>query len=467
MGGYRLRCLSIEKDHIPSRYGRLTKTIRAGSVQSYWDIPLSFETMMSAVNEGYINLPSISEDDLYERSGRDGLSRAITMMQLIWFIVQIAVRKHQSLAITAIELAMATLAGLNIAMYMTWRSKPMDILHPTRIMSRAAFAEQRERATFPSHPSPSAETNDNTLSEAPQNTDPPRVTIALSQGAAKSREVRVNKAEIEVGDKENVNFTSELSNAIVISCAKLVTWIVEFISKLLNKARYIKCPVMKLSCDQHPPSISNQPSSLTRKVQTTISRTWSTITYPFLALFYYPIQAILDSGRNLHATGLQNEVEGLDEIPTSRFIFDKTKLRFSMDAVFFCENVANAPSICLSALSMALFGMIHCLAWNLEFPSHIERLLWRTSSAVLTGLCVFVVIGVLVNSLIETFHPRWKMPSSHSDFKTCITAMVCKTCVFLVVFSRLSLLMLSVAQLRDLPASAFDTVKWLDIFPHV
>lgn len=467
MGGYWLQCLPDERKHIPSKYGRTLPAVFRGKEQMVWELPLSFDTMKSAFNEGYISLPFISQDEILDKSEKDGLSRGVTMIQLMWFIVQISVRKRQNLAITAIELATATLAGLNISMYMTWSSKPMDILVPTIIMSKALARHVSSLST-------SANSNDTsspgTSYKGAQGTEPPRDTSSPSQGDTEFSEEEIHK----VGDKEKVNFATELTKVLRESWATVssfpktfVAWIVEFISKLLKQARCISLPVLKLSCVQHSPSISSPPPTLTSKFRTTISQIWSTITYPFLALFYYPIQAILDSGKNLHSTGVGREVEEIEHMRTSKLVFGETRLRLAMNMVFFCEDVANAPSICLSALSVAIFGMIHCLAWNFAFPSHIERLLWRTSSAVITGLCILIVIGFLVNSIINTFHPRWKVPSPHSAFITRITGLVCKICAFLFVFSRLSLLMLSVAQLRDLPTSAFDTVKWLDIFPHV
>lgn len=50
---------------------------------------------------------------------------------------------------------------------------------------------------------------------------------------------------------------------------------------------------------------------------------------------------------------------------------------------------------------------------------------------------------------------------------TVITEVACGVFAICFVLSRLSLLTLSVLGLRDLPASAFDTVQWAGFIPHI
>lgn len=136
MGGYRLKCLLEEKDTFPSRFGRSATVMCAEREYEVWELPLSYETMKIAYNKGFIDLPFIPRDEILEKSRRDALSKAIAITQLTWFIVQIAARVRQSLAVTELELTTATLAGLNIAMYLSWWSKPTDISRPTIITTK-------------------------------------------------------------------------------------------------------------------------------------------------------------------------------------------------------------------------------------------------------------------------------------------------------------------------------------------
>lgn len=65
------------------------------------------------------------------------------------------------------------------------------------------------------------------------------------------------------------------------------------------------------------------------------------------------------------------------------------------------------PIFTLMAMSSLIFGGLHCLAWNFEFPSMIERTCWRVASLVSAILPVLVVAVSLVisyfsNTVIES-----------------------------------------------------------------
>ncbi|OCK75712.1 hypothetical protein K432DRAFT_307903 [Lepidopterella palustris CBS 459.81] len=52
--------------------------------------------------------------------------------------------------------------------------------------------------------------------------------------------------------------------------------------------------------------------------------------------------------------------------------------------------------ICTSVLTTTLFGGIHLFAWNLDFPTPVERLLWRTAAllvAIVPTICALIVLG--------------------------------------------------------------------------
>jgi hypothetical protein len=101
-----------------------------------------------------------------------------------------------------------------------------------------------------------------------------------------------------------------------------------------------------------------------------------------------------------------------------------------------------------------MFGAIHCVAWSFVFPSHVEQLLWRIASAIITAALppyAFLVLFISqtsgwVNNLLRLL-------------------------VFVVpvpyVISRLILLVLPFYALRSLPAEVYQTVPWTTYIPHV
>lgn len=504
MGGYRLQCLKSEGSHIPSRYGLLQSVLIAGRERTVWELPLSFETMKDSFNKGYIYLPQITKEEILDKNGRDGLSKAIAILQLTWFIIQIAARIHQSLAVTELELTTAALASLNIAMYISWWSKPTDIQCPTVIMTKELQKQTRRwmRALPSSPPVDNTSNASSYIDSSPramtQYTDllhvssPPLGLEDSSTGDAKAHylvNIVKDKEKVNLARHYRVEFTKALRGSlksIVDFPARLGTGFVSLARELGKQIRGIWAGHSHHSSTPHrTPASDHNPSpdvrlhdhtspsetsttSFIAKVRETITLIWKAITHVFLALIYYPILAILYSGQKLKAGPNIQDIEDLDKMTAFKLIFDEQTLRLVLDMVFFCEEVASAPFSCLAAFSGAVFGMIHCLAWNFEFPSHIEQVLWRTSSSIISGLCILIMALSLLYIIIKIVkEARGQDPTRHRFFKPKFTEMVFSTFAVWFVLTRFSLLVLSVMGLRALPASAFDTVQWSGFIPHV
>lgn len=497
MGGYRLQCRLDERESIPSKFGRKEKVVIAGREQFVWELPLSFEMMKKVFNDKLlVELPFIPRDEILDKNGRDDLSKVIAMLQLTWFVIQIVARARQSLAVTELELTTAALASLNIVMYVSWWSKPTDILCPTVIATKWLLQQTQEwrEASLPS--SPLVDTNGiddlSPSSGVAQSTVPRGITSSTSQGAEDSSKARVHYFITQVGDTKKVNlaahYCTELQIAFQESLAtitsfprKFATGLVDFVSEVVNQTRRIwsdtlvadKHPDNHLSSGDNPPSglhptSNNKALRFLMKVLDTIILLWRTITHLFLALIYYPILAILDSGKNLTSPGVNLNNSEVDKMASFKLIFDENKLRSVMDMVFFCENVASAPFLCLSAFSGAIFGAIHCLAWNFEFPSFVEQVLWCTCSSIIAGLCGGIMSISLVYIIIKIIREFRKQDSIMPQiFSQKITEIVFSAFAICFVLTRFTLLSLSVIGLRDLPASTFETVQWSGFIPHI
>ena len=106
------------------------------------------------------------------------------------------------------------------------------------------------------------------------------------------------------------------------------------------------------------------------------------------------------------------------------------------------------------ALIAPLFGAIHCLAWNVPFPTSKEALAWRICAVATTSL-----------PLIEAalFLPSFGgiLPSNNS------TRLFWYFPLLLYAIARITLITLAFVSLRALPADAFQTVAWTNYFPNV
>ena len=85
------------------------------------------------LEEGKIEFPTVTVEEIEDRSKADGFSKSIALGQTLWFITQCLARIGQHLDLTLVELATLSLATLNGVMYFLWWHKPLDVRCPVRV----------------------------------------------------------------------------------------------------------------------------------------------------------------------------------------------------------------------------------------------------------------------------------------------------------------------------------------------
>lgn len=412
------------------------------------DLTLTLESFKTAVNKEIIDFPDISEEEIEDKNGRDALSKSIAMLQLLWFVLQIAARSRQKLAITELELTTAALAILNIGMYIAWWKKPTDISCPTIIYSKD-HKSSSESYTF----------GENV-----------KVNIVAYYWTVS---VNIVAHALEA----IITFMKSIFNAIGNFFAAAIRSIPSYFTNVIHKLKEKKTTTSNWHYYRF--IMASIPKFMVNGAE------WILFVFlhVFQVLIYYPLVAILSSGtpnatpsHNLEKPGPSGSdvtkeattsqhyknVAVLSEVSTIRLLFkkDTRNIRLSMEMIFASEDVDSVPFFYVSAFSGMLFGMIHCLAWDFDTPSHIERLLWRVSSLGVVGLCFFMLIVGLIYNL-----GRFKFLHFHDPTKIVFCVRVVSS--FIYVSSRLLLLTLSFLSLRALPDSALDTVQWSLFIPHI
>ena len=126
-------------------------------------------------------------------------------------------------------------------------------------------------------------------------------------------------------------------------------------------------------------------------------------------------------------------------------------------------KLGNIPDAFLPmAGAVVIFGGIHFTPWSFSFPTLVEKWLWRVSAICITGLPLLFI------SVTYAFHRSTKSSdhiSASLSFKILYLFFVVASGTAYLV-SRVSLLLLPLALLRDLPSSIFVEVKWTNILPH-
>ena len=134
-----------------------------------------------------------------------------------------------------------------------------------------------------------------------------------------------------------------------------------------------------------------------------------------------------------------------------------------------------------------VFGALHCIAWNFHFPSHIEQLLWRIASLVITLIpavplvftWLLVAPFVFLSKFLEKrygFRPSINIPSiplpesrRHAMVLMLFTigAFLAGTGLVAYMLARLLLLTQAIILLRKQPESAFYAINWADFLLHI
>ncbi|KAF7369995.1 hypothetical protein MSAN_00629400 [Mycena sanguinolenta] len=110
----------------------------------------------------------------------------------------------------------------------------------------------------------------------------------------------------------------------------------------------------------------------------------------------------------------------------------------------------------LLSLVGTLFGAIHCAAWNTIFPTPAEMWIWRTSSL---GIIAIPGLAFLLSLSIS---------SDRLDWVSGVIGVILILATPIYIAARIILLVLPLAELRFLPASAFVDVNWSTyIPPHI
>ena len=108
-----------------------------------------------------------------------------------------------------------------------------------------------------------------------------------------------------------------------------------------------------------------------------------------------------------------------------------------------------------------LFGSIHFLAWNFDFPTPVERILWRVSC------CILITIPLLSTGLyFMTLHNARKDSETDTDTNALLRPYMAMS-VLLYVLSRLYLVTEIFRSLAYAPPSTFQEINWPSAIPHV
>lgn len=101
------------------------------------------------------------------------------------------------------------------------------------------------------------------------------------------------------------------------------------------------------------------------------------------------------------------------------------------------------PAILTVIGVIIVFGLVHFIPWFATFPTYKQKLLWRMSAVLILTLPIFIT--------------EWLQ----------MLVVIVPIVLPLYAFARLTLIILPIMLLRNLPHSALIELKWSEFFPHI
>lgn len=103
--------------------------------------PVNAKHIHYLVKHKYIEFPTTTAKEVWDKSKADGFQKTLTCLQSIWFIIQFLGRAAQRLPITTLELSVLGFVICTLAMYVQWANKPLDVESSTILHMQKTMAE--------------------------------------------------------------------------------------------------------------------------------------------------------------------------------------------------------------------------------------------------------------------------------------------------------------------------------------
>ncbi|KAF5378947.1 hypothetical protein D9757_008737 [Collybiopsis confluens] len=429
---------------------------------------LQEDDLAHLLRKGDIKLPPLTGAEIMDKSKGDALAKLVVLIQTSWFIAQVFSRVVLRLAITELELTTLAFALLNFLTYGLWWKKPLDVRYPILLSlqhdtSDALFIDEALPASRFIRSSGFGAENSDRISpgsvrddrldeewrrhtrkhDLPPDTGPPlangEVRNTPSEVPAPTSNHQPGSDETDPEKRDSVKDESEPSpDSQTGGHGRNPSEKSEGDAEVIRSGDFFN---VLTSVNLSAVPRSQQSTSLTSPLRTArylLLRTAHSLALSLLKLgqmFLFPAR---------EWTGEKQKYS--DSVP----------MFYAGSQASFLDPYTHPllhylSSMILEMLIGTLFGSIHCAAWAFQFPSILERDLWRTMS-----LCITVAPLVMITVVIAAWKTRYAYLAKVNRFVLPI-----------YILARLTILIMAFVLLRDLSDGAFEVVQWTAFIPHV
>ena len=396
-------------------------------------------------------LPRISKEDILDKSKSDNLSKVISVAQALWMLAQIVGRLIADLPVTLLEVN--TLAHIMCAMiiYILWWDKPKLINEPTKLRGDwvppiSAYMYMSSQISGWRRMKPGILKKDWI--------DPELSILALKPSTARTSELAI-LAPIQnaSSSRQRLAFIASLRSISTASIPRLqansdcgsltIRPISAYVAKGESRSIAISAVESRLESSQE---LQSTRWPLAAEAMTLHSA---------IACRVIP-REIQDGDKNLKwVEPITEELvdDSIGNWATGNLIRDMSG--FIMGMVVWTASMA--------------YGGVHAAAWNGHFPSRMEMWLWRASSICIAGSGFTWILINLLARMFKGFEAYWEKVQSLRAHWTSLVALgsLATLCGLAYLLARIFLVVEAFISLRKLPAAAFETLEWTQLFPHL
>ncbi|KAF7357762.1 hypothetical protein MVEN_00822200 [Mycena venus] len=95
--------------------------------------PIVTQNQLELYPEYLVDIRSLREEDIADKSKGDAISKSVAVIQGLWFTMQCLARVHQHIPLTQLEVSTLAFQFVSIFIWLLWWNKPLDVQRPILI----------------------------------------------------------------------------------------------------------------------------------------------------------------------------------------------------------------------------------------------------------------------------------------------------------------------------------------------
>ena len=399
-------------------------------------------------------LPTISREEIADKSKADNLAKTLVCLQAGWMVLQVIARVAYSLPVTLLEINTIGHVICAFIIYVLWWHKPKLIHEPTSLGGEwteavCAYMWMSSRMSDPCG---------NNLSVFGQQSVPELATLAFYPCHPASDMRSLSSLEPKPEPENDGGTGVARDSAAPVGDPED------------HSLLPLSCFAFKENFGYLGPIVPNIPATSTPQAAEQFAKTSS----PPLEQNPPPERwrLALDAMQRFPAICKRVSVDTGSgrfqryRLDTEELVWERSGNWFSSGLLSNFRGVLMGMALWLASMA---FGGVHAAAWDGYFPSNLERWLWRSCSVYIMASGFLWLCINFLGQVSRSFDNYWDniVAGGGSRAVNAVVGFLCTICGFAYGFARLYLLVEAVISLRRLPVAAYNTPDWSELIPHL